>query len=320
MSLLPDLVLVLLILIASVWSVAARDRRDAVIGFIVVGLLLSLAWMRVNAVDVALTEAAVGGGATGLLLLRACARLGPVEAEGALPGAPLRLVTGLLCLVIFVGLAAVVVVPVEPPPSLAPAVAASMGELGLGNPVTVVLLAYRALDTLLEKVVLVLALIGVWALSPGAFWGGAPASLRAQQSSGALTFLAQVLPPVGVVIGVYLVWNGADRPGGTFQGGTVLAAMWLLVMMAGLRDPPEIRLRKLRLLVVFGPVLFLVAGFAGFWMADGFLSYPPGAAKPIIVGVEAALALSIAVILGMLVAGPPAQPPRSLPPQSRAPR
>jgi multisubunit Na+/H+ antiporter MnhB subunit len=185
-----------------------------------------------------------------------------------------------------------------------------MDELGLGNPVTVVLLAYRALDTLLEKVVLVLALIGVWALTPDPFWGGAPASLRAEQPSIALTFLAQILPPVGVVVGIYLIWNGADNPGGTFQGGTVLAAMWLLVMMADLREPPEIRLRAMRLLVVFGPVMFLIAGMAGFWIADGFLSYPPGFAKPIIIVVEAALALSIAVILGMLVAGPAAKAPR----------
>jgi multisubunit Na+/H+ antiporter MnhB subunit len=310
MNLLPDLALVLLILTAAIWTVAVRDRRDAVIGFIVVGLLLSLAWMRLNAVDVALTEAAIGGGATGLLLLRACARLVPTQAESVLPRLSMRIMTGLLCSVIAVGLAAIVLTPVEPPATLAAEAAANMGELGLGNPITVVLLAYRALDTLLEKVVLVLALIGVWTLTPDVFWGGAPASLRAQQSSGALTFLAQVLPPIGVVIGVYLIWNGADRPGGTFQGGTVLAAMWLLVMMADLREPPEIRLRTLRMLVVLGPVVFLVAGFAGFWIANGFLSYPPAFAKPIIVIVEAALALSIAVILGMLVAGPAARAPR----------
>jgi multisubunit Na+/H+ antiporter MnhB subunit len=307
MNLLPDLALVLLILTAAVWTVAVRDRRDAVIGFIVVGLLLSLAWMRLNAVDVALTEAAIGGGATGLLLLRACARLVPTQAESVLPHLSIRVLTGLLCSMIAAALAAIVLMPVEPPATLAPEAAANMGALGLGNPITVVLLAYRALDTLLEKVVLVLALIGVWTLTPDVFWGGAPASLRAQQSSGALTFLAQVLPPVGVVIGVYLIWNGADHPGGTFQGGTVLAAMWLLVMMANLREPPEIRLRTLRLLVVLGPVVFLVAGFAGFWIANGFLSYPPAFAKPIIVIVEAALALSIAVILGMLVAGPAAR-------------
>lgn len=309
MYLLPDLALVLLILIAAVWTVAARDRRDSVIGFIVVGLLLSLAWMRLNAVDVALTEAAVGGGATGLLLLRACARLMPTQAEHVLPNRWLRIATGLLCSIVAGGLTAIVMLPVEPPPSLAPEAAAHMAEIGLGNPITVVLLAYRALDTLLEKVVLVLALIGVWSLTPDLFWGGAPASLRAQQPSGALTLLAQVLPPVGVVIGVYLVWNGADQPGGTFQGGTVLAAMWLLVMMASLREPPEIRLRTLRLLVVLGPVVFLISGFAGLWIADGFLSYPPEFAKPIIVTVEAALALSIAIILGMLVAGPAARAP-----------
>jgi multisubunit Na+/H+ antiporter MnhB subunit len=310
MSLLPDFALVLLILIASVWTVAASDRRDSVIGFIVVGLLLSLAWIRLYAVDVALTEAAIGGGATGLLLLRACARLLPTDHDQALPAASQRILTALLCTVIAAGLSAIILMPAQPAPTLAPQAAAHMDELGLGNPVTVVLLAYRALDTLLEKVVLVLALIGVWALTPDPYWGGAPASLRAEQPSSALTFLAQILPPVGVVVGIYLIWNGADNPGGTFQGGTVLAAMWLLVMMADLRDPPEIRLRTLRLLVVFGPVIFLIAGLAGFWIADGFLSYPPGFAKPIIVVVEAALALSIAVILGMLVAGPAAKAPR----------
>lgn len=310
MSLFLDIVLVLLILIAGVWTVAVRDRRNAVIGFIVVGLLLSLVWMRLFAVDVALTEAAIGGGATGLVLLRACARLMPVETEGALPRLWVRLLTGLVCSAMAAALAAVVLMPVDPAPTLAPAAAAHMEAVGLGNPVTVVLLAYRALDTLLEKVVLVLALIGVWSLSPDLFWGGAPASLRPARPSGALTFLAQILPPIGVLIGIYLVWNGADEPGGTFQGGTVLAAMWLLVMMAGLREPPEIRLRTLRLLVVAGPVSFIAVGFAGFWIADGFLTYPPDYAKPIIVAVEAALALSIAVILGLLVAGPARKAPK----------
>lgn len=310
MTLLPDFALVLLIMLAAIWTIAASDRRDSVIGFIVVGLLLSLAWMRLYAVDVALTEAAIGGGATGLLLLRACARSVPTEHHEPLPGLLHRVVTALLCSVIAAVLAVITLMPVHPSPTLAPLAAAHMDELGLGNPVTVVLLAYRALDTLLEKVVLVLALIGVWALTPDPFWGGAPASLRARHQSSALTFLAQVLPPVGVVIGIYLIWNGADHPGGTFQGGTVLAAMWLLVMMAGLQEPPEIRLRTLRLLIVVGPAIFLITGIAGFWIADGFLSYPPGLAKPIIVAVEAALALSIAVVLGMLVAGPSAKAPR----------
>jgi multisubunit Na+/H+ antiporter MnhB subunit len=303
--------LVVLVLAAAVWTIQVRDRRDAVIGFIIIGLLLSLMWTQLQAIDVALTEAAIGGGATGLLLLRACARLLPVEVEGALPRPRMQIFAALLCGMVAAALAAVVIFAPYPAPTLAPAVAADMDTVGLGNPVTVVLLAYRAIDTLMEKVVLVLALVGVWALAPDVFWGGRPASLRADHPSGALTFLAQVLPPVGVLIGIYLIWNGADEPGGTFQGGTVLAAMWLLVMMADLRQPPETRLMAMRRLVVFGPVVFIAVGFAGFGIADGFLSYPPALAKPIIVAVEAALALSIAVILGMLIAGPARRPPGS---------
>lgn len=311
MSLFIDLLLVALILTAAVWTVLVRERRDAVIAFIVLGLLVGLVWMRLFAVDVALTEAAVGGGATGLLLLRACARLRPMEAEGRLPGLRTQLAAGAVCALVAAGLAAVVLDPPTPFPSLAPLAAEHMHKVGLENPVTVVLLAYRALDTLLEKVVLVLAVIGVWSLAPDAFWGGAPGSLRAAHPGGALDLLARGMPPIGVLAGIYLVWNGADRPGGTFQGGTVLAAMWLLVMMAGLHGPPETRLLRLRRLVVFGPAVFIAVGFAGIWLSGWFLSYPPDFAKPLIVAVEAALALSIAVILALLVAGPAARPPRT---------
>eukprot|EP01042_Synura_sphagnicola_P034844 gene34844-44670_t len=164
---------------------------------------------------------------------------------------------------------------------------------GLGNPVTAVLLAYRALDTLLEKVVVLLALIGVWSLAPDAVWGGAP-EVEPGDVPGPLAYLARILPPFGVVIGVYMFWVGADAPGGTFQAGTVLAAMWLLVMLAGLRAPPETGGLPLRLALAGGPVLFLAIAFLGFVVADGFLAYPKAWAKPLIVAIEAALTLSVA--------------------------
>jgi hypothetical protein len=84
-----------------------------------------------------------------------------------------------------------------------------------------------------------------------------------------------------------------------------LAAMWILLMTAGLRDVPAIGRRSLRLLVVIGPLLFLAIGLMGFVLADAFLAYPAGYAKPLIIVVEAALTLSIAVTLGLVAAGPP---------------
>ena len=304
-----DVGLALLVLAMAAWTVAAAETFAAVVGFVAFGLLLSLAWVRLAAVDVALTEAAIGSGVTGAVLVAAAARLRSTETPSAAerPGAVLRLLAGALSAAVSVGLAALVLMPAEPAPSLGPAAAAHLAELEIGNPVTAVLMAYRSVDTLLEKVVLLLALVGVWSLAPDRFWGGAPRLLRPARSDGALALLARVLPPVGIVVGVYILWVGAVAPGGAFQGGAILAAMWLLVMIAGLREAPEIGQRRLRLMLVVGPAVFLAVGLFGFALPGGFLSYPVGFTKPVIIAVEVVLTLSIAVILGLLVAGPPAR-------------
>ena len=162
------------------------------------------------------------------------------------------------------------------------------------------------MDTLLEKVVLALALVGVWSLAPDRVWGGCPGPRHRERSATAsLTFLARLLPPVGIVVGIYILWAGADHPGGAFQGGTILAAMWLLVMMAGLTDAPPVSRRWLRLVLIVGPVVFLVVGLGGLWLGDAFLAYPAAYAKPLILAIEFAMTLTIAATLGLLVAGPP---------------
>jgi multisubunit Na+/H+ antiporter MnhB subunit len=304
-----DAGLVALVLTVAAWSILARDAWFATIAFVVYGLLAALVWVRLSAVDVALTEAAIGSGITGMLLLGAAARLRPTEAGASSPGAPLCIATGVFCALIAAGLAATALLLPDPAPTLAPAVMTHLPESGLGNPVTGVLFVYRALDTLLEKVVLLLALVAVWSLAPNRFWGGSPRLALYPRSHNALVFLAQLLPPFGLLIGIYMFWAGADYPGGAFQGGAVLAAMWLLVMIASLQDAPDTSWRWLRLLLVVGPVVFLAIGCAGFVLAGAFLAYPAGYAKPLIIAAEAALTLSIGVTLGLLAAGPPERMP-----------
>jgi multisubunit Na+/H+ antiporter MnhB subunit len=300
-----ETVLAILLLAVALWTITARETFPAVVGFVVYGLLLSLVWVRLSAVDVALTEAAIGSGVTGMLLLGATARLRVTEGTARQPSVPIRLVAAVLCAVISAGLAALVLAPADGFPTLAPLAMAHLPESGLGNPVTGVLFVYRALDTLLEKVVVVLALLGVWSLAPDRLWGGVPGLRLFSQRNSILVFLAQVLPPVGIMIGIYMCWAGADDPGGAFQGGAVLAAMWILVMVAGVRDVPPISRISMRLLVIVGPVIFFAVGLAGFVVADAFLAYPEGYAKPLIIAAEAALTLSIGVTLGLLAAGPP---------------
>ncbi|MBC9206074.1 DUF4040 domain-containing protein [Roseomonas aerophila] len=299
-----DGVLLLAVPAIALASLLSRRILPALAAFVAYGLLLALVWMRLGAPDVALTEAAVGGGVTGVLLIGAAARLRMPEAE-APPGWPLRLLTALLSLGITAGLAVAVLALPEPAPSLAPQAAAQLAATQLGNPVAGVLLAFRAIDTLLEAVVLVIAVIGIWGMAPDGAWGGRPGPEQLRLAEGPVVLLAMLLPPIGIVFGIYLAWVGADAPGGAFQGGSILAAMWILAWLAGLVRPPRIDSLALRLLVVAGPALFMLVGLAGFVVADGFMAYPAAWTKPVILLVEAALTLSIAVALCLLVAGWP---------------
>ena len=307
-----DTGLAVLVLGVAVWTLAAHDTFAAVIGFVTYGLLLALVWVRLAAPDVALTEAAIGSGVTGGLLLGASTRLrrAEIQAAGEKPGATLRFAAVVLCTLVSAGLAAIVLLLPEPAPTLAPQAAASMAATGLGNPVTAVLMAYRAIDTLLETVVLLLALVGIWSLAPDGVWGGFPGRRHQSDSEGVLTFVAQLLVPIGILVGIYIFWVGSVAPGGEFQGATILAAMWILVMMAGLVDAPPVSRRWLRLLLIAGPAVFFAIGLGGFAIAGAFLAYPVDYAKLLIVTIEIPVTLSIAVTLALLVAGPPERAPK----------
>lgn len=305
MDLMLDAVLVATLLALALFSLAARDARSAAIGFMGFGLLLALAWVRLGAVDVALTEAAVGA-LTGLLLLGAASVAVPA---GEAPSPPLRLALAVLCALVTGGLAFIVLNAPDPAPSLASAAVEPLAALDLGNPVTAVLLAYRALDTLLETVVVVLALIGIWSLADDGDWRGAPAVPGDARPSPPLRLLARVLPPVGLVVAVHILWIGADAPGGKFQAATLIAAMWLLAMMAGLAPAPRLGDTRLRALVAGGPALFIAIGLFGFLTPGSFLAYPDGLAKPLIIVIEVALTASLAALLALIVLGPGSRRP-----------
>ncbi|MFG1281096.1 hydrogenase subunit MbhD domain-containing protein [Xanthobacter autotrophicus] len=305
MSLLFDAVLCLLLLAGALGVVATGAARAAVIAFIGYGLLLGLAWVRLAAVDVALTEIAIGSGISGVVLLR-CVRTLPATPKAPVQKPLLRPLAAVVSIVIAAALGAAVFALPEPAPSRAADVAAALPATDLGNPVTGVLLVFRALDTLLEKVVLLLSLVGVWALSRDPACRGRPDPLSLGPAPAPSAFLARVLAPIGVLVGLYLLWAGADHPGGAFQSGAVLAAMGLLLVIGDQIRIPATQSRGLRLMLLAGPFGFLAVGFAGWATAGVFLGYPPGAEKAVIIAVEVAITLSIAVTLGLIVLGPPA--------------
>jgi len=180
-----------------------------------------------------------------------------------------------------------------PAVDLPAAVGARMADSGVAHPVTAVLLNFRGYDTLLEIGVLLLALIVVLAVAPRE---GVAALPRADP---VLQTLARVAVPLMLLAGVYLLWAGAFRPGGAFQAGAVLAAAAVLLHLAGLAPAWNAPGKRLRVGLAAGFLVFL--GVAAALLAQGtLLQFPPAWAGALILLVEAALTVSLALILAGL--------------------
>src|SRR3954467_1921648 len=105
-----EIALAVLVLGMAAWTIAARETFAALVGFVAYGLLLALVWVRLDAVDVALTEAAISGGLGGGLLRGAAARLRTTEllAAAERPGVILRVEVAVLSATVAGALAAAV--------------------------------------------------------------------------------------------------------------------------------------------------------------------------------------------------------------------
>lgn len=63
-------------------ALACPDLFKAIVLFVAFGLFMALVWVRLEAPDVALAEAAIGAGLTGALLMAALARIGNDNDKG----------------------------------------------------------------------------------------------------------------------------------------------------------------------------------------------------------------------------------------------
>jgi multisubunit Na+/H+ antiporter MnhB subunit len=169
-------------------------------------------------------------------------------------------------------------------------------QSGVTNPVTAVLLNFRGYDTLLEMVVLLLALMGVWAL------GGA-ADFHDHAPGPVLDTLARLLTPVLFLVAVYLLWVGAHAPGGAFQAGSVLGAAGVLLLLAGWRPRIALTALPLRLVLIIGPAAFVAMALVTLLSEGQLLTYPVNYAGVLILVLETAATLSIGVTLAALFVG-----------------
>ncbi|MBK1723012.1 MnhB domain-containing protein [Thiocystis violacea] len=188
-----------------------------------------------------------------------------------------------------------------PTPRLAELALRELSNTGVSNPVTGVLLAYRAYDTLLELAVLLAALLGIWSLGA--------ASPGFQPAGTVLRGMVKLVVPLLILTGGYLLWVGGHAPGGAFQAGALLGAAGVVLRLAGDARAGLPPVPVQRRLVVAGAGVFVLVGLATMAFGTGFLSYPHAWSKWLILTIETAATLAIGVTLAAAYVGGQPQPP-----------
>lgn len=300
----PDLLPDLLLAPGAVWvawrALTGPDLFRSVMHFIVFGLVLSLVWVRLAAPDVALAEAAIGTGLTGALLLDAVGQTQKGARERGEGRGGVAWLTALAALLLAGGLAAAYAPLRETPGGLAREVAARLEPSGVSNPVTAVLLNFRAYDTLLEVAVLLLAVLGLLALHGRGDLSRVPGEERA---GPVLSWLVRLMLPVMLLVGAHLLLRGSHAPGGAFQSAVVLGGGLLLLLLAGGRSVTAVRGRLLAAALLLGLAAFLAASAVPLLTGGHLLQLRGDTAGRVILAVETALAVSLAVAVAALFAG-----------------
>lgn len=114
------------------------------------------------------------------------------------------------------------------------------GETGSANIVTSVVLAYRGIDTLGELAILfAAATVAGLVLAPSIHSGSHAKPEPRDEAGRVLRTGSDLLFPLLLTVGFYIVLHGHLTPGGGFQGGVVLAAAFFVSFLARPASQPS---------------------------------------------------------------------------------
>jgi multicomponent K+:H+ antiporter subunit A len=238
---------VILAAVALATVVFHRRRLIALISLSAVGLMVSLAFVRFSAPDLALTQLTVDVVSTLLLLLALyfVPQYSPTETT-ARRRARDTVLAGLAGL----GLAALTwAITTRPLDSISNYfIEHSKPEGGGANIVNVILVDFRGFDTVGEITVLAIAALAIYALLdglrlnlPGSDVEGRP--WAPDRHPLIMTTIARPLLPLGLLVSVYVFLRGHNWPGGGFVAGLITASALILQYLASGDDWIKARIR-----------------------------------------------------------------------------
>ncbi len=260
----------------------ARQRFRVLITISVIGLVMSLAFVRFSAPDLALTQISVEV-VTVLLLLLALNLL--PKTPPLLSSAPRKWRDGALAVIggMLVGGVAWAMLTRDPGPSIAAYHLANAKPGGGGtNVVNVILVDFRAFDTLGEIIVLGIAGLGIFALLDTTAVGAAAARLRQWRADMPhsperhpimLVMASRIVLPLTLTVAIYLFVRGHNQPGGGFIAALVVAIAFLVQYLAAGFDWSDRRRRfGEHQMIAWGVLTAMVTGFGAMALGANFLT------------------------------------------------
>lgn len=138
-------------------------------------------------------------------------------------------------------------------------------DFGVPNVVTGILVAWRGFDTLGEVAVLFMV-----AASVSMLLSSGHGVRAASHSPGEIVQVgAQILLPLILTFGAYVIVNGHLSAGGGFQGGAIVASGTMLAMLA--RPHAALDMDTFGVVESVAGVLYVLVGVLGLVFAGGFL-------------------------------------------------
>jgi multicomponent Na+:H+ antiporter subunit B len=309
-----DIVLLGLLMITGFAIVRIRSLLAVAMLTSIYSLLSAALFMVLDAVDVALTEAAIGAGISTILMLATVALTSDEEkAPRHTPLLPL--------FVVFATGAALIYGTTDMPHYGDPAAPIHQhvaqaylhntpGEIGVPNVVTSVLASYRGYDTLGEVTVILTAGAGVLALL------GYRIRRRNTEDSEirklvVLRVIAKLFLPLILLFALYILFHGDYGPGGGFQAGVIFATGFILYALAfGLGNAQRVIPHQLlRILAAVGVLIYAAVGIESMLLGGKFLEYRMLADDPLtgqhlgIMLIELGVGITVAAVLLIIYYG-----------------
>jgi multicomponent K+:H+ antiporter subunit A len=271
-----------ILMLATILTVAWHEKRmQALISLGVVGLMVSLLFLKFSAPDLALTQLSVEAITTVLLMLALFLFPKPLWLNAPLPSPLFRGTAFALAMLCGIGITLLTLaVLTHPFESIAPFyLIKTLPEGGGANAVNVILVDFRGIDTMGEITVLAMAGLGVYALlsqvklksprlakEPNKVWG-------ADRYPIILRTMARLIFPFLLLFAIFVLLRGHNQPGGGFIAGLITALALMLQYLANGWAWTHARMR-VNMLVLMGTGLFFAVGtgVGSLWWGFPFLT------------------------------------------------